>query len=117
LYDVSNISHTTSSAVPERPEDLEVTAVTNDSISIAWRPPKYDGGSDITSYVLEVRLIGQENFKIIATEDKLLDRKFTHVGLKEGYSYEFRVSAVNQIGQGKPSFSTKPVTCKKEFGK
>lgn len=103
-------------AVPERPEDLQVTAVTNDSISISWRPPKYDGGSEITSYVLEVRLIGKDNFEHIVADTKLMDRKFTHGGLKEGSSYEFRVSAVNQIGQGKPSFSTKPVTCKKEFG-
>lgn len=46
-----------------------------------------------------------------------MDRKFAHVGLKEASTYEFRVSAVNQIGQGKPSFCTKPITCKDEIGK
>lgn len=104
-------------AVPERPEDLEVTAITKDSISLAWRPPKYDGGADITSYVLEVRQIGKDSFVRIAADNKLMDRTFTHTGLKEGLTYEFRVSAVNQIGQGKPSFSTKPITCKEELGR
>lgn len=106
-----------STAVPERPEDLGVTAVTKDSISLAWRPPKYDGGAEVTSYVLEVRQIGKDHFTCVGTDNKLMDRRFIHEGLKEGATYEFRVSAVNQIGQGKPSFSTKPITCKDELGK
>lgn len=104
-------------AVPERPEDLIITAITKDSISVTWRPPKYDGGADVTSYVLESRMIGHDNFVRVGGEDKLMDRRFTLAGLKEGSSHEFRVSAVNQVGQGKPSFATKPVQCKDELGK
>lgn len=103
-------------AVPERPEDLIITAVTKDSISVAWRPPKYDGGADVTQYVLESRMIGRDNFTRVGGEDKLMDRKFTLTGLKDSSSHEFRVSAVNQVGQGKPSFATKPVQCKDELG-
>lgn len=104
-------------AVPERPENLIITAVTKDSISVAWRPPKYDGGADVTSYVLESRMIGHDNFVKVGGEEKLMDRKFTLTGLKEASSHEFRVSAVNQVGQGKSSFATKPVQCKDELGK
>lgn len=103
-------------AVPERPEDLIVTAVTKDSISVAWRPPKYDGGAEVTEYVLESRMIGRDNFTRVGGEDKLTDRKFTLTGLKDGSSHEFRVLAVNQVGQGKPSFCTKPIQCKDELG-
>lgn len=102
-------------AVPERPEDLEVKAVTKDSVSLAWNPPKYNGGSDITMYVLESRLIGKEKFSRI-TKEKMLDRKYTVEGLKDGDTYEYRVSACNVVGQGKPSFCTKPITCKDEIG-
>lgn len=102
--------------MPERPEDLHATAITKDSIAIAWRPPKYDGGAEVTSYILEARLVGKDNYTRIAGEDKLMDRKFTHTGLKEGSSHEFRVSAVNAVGQGKPSFGTKPIQCKDELG-
>lgn len=102
-------------AVPERPEDLQVASVTKDSISLSWNPPKYNGGSDITMYVLECRLIGKDKF-FRATKEKLLDRKYVHDGLKEGDTYEYRVSAVNIVGQGKPSFCTKPITCRDELG-
>lgn len=103
-------------AVPERPEDLIVTAVTKDSLSVAWKPPKYDGGTEVTEYILESRMIGRDNFTRVGADNKLMDRKFTLSGLKEGSSHEFRVSAVNQVGQGKPSFITKPVQCKDELG-
>lgn len=103
-------------AVPERPEELIITAVTKDSISVAWKPPKYDGGAEVTEYVLESRMIGRDNFVRVGAEDKLMDRKFTLAGLKDGSSHEFRVSAINQVGQGKSSFATKPVQCKDELG-
>lgn len=61
-------------------------------------------------------MIGRDSFTRIGGEDKLMDKKFTLKELKEGSSHEFRVSAVNQVGQGKPSFPTKPVQCKDEFG-
>lgn len=102
-------------AVPDRPEDIDVTVVTKTYISLTWKPPKSDGGSDVTSYVLEARMIGKDRF-VRLTKDKLMDRRFTYDGLREGESYEFRVSAVNEIGQGKPSFNTKSITCRDELG-
>lgn len=66
-------------------------------------------------YVLESRLIGKDKFHKV-TKEKMLDRKFTVEGLKEGDTYEYRVSACNIVGQGKPSFCTKPITCKDEIG-
>lgn len=107
--------HSTLVAVPERPEDLEVKEVTKGSVTLTWNPPKYDGGSDIINYVLESRLIGTEKFHKV-TSDNLMSRKYTVKGLKEGDTYEYRVSAVNIVGQGKPSFCTKPITCKDELG-
>lgn len=105
-----------SSAVPERPEDLIITAVTKDSISVSWKSPKYDGGAEVTEYVLESRMIGRDNFTRVGGEDKLMDRKYMLTGLKERSSHEFRVSAVNKVGQGKSSFATKPIQCKDELG-
>lgn len=60
-------------------------------------------------------MIGKDKFMRL-TKEKLMDRRFTYDGLLEGDSYEFRVSAVNEIGQGKPSFCTKAITCKNELG-
>lgn len=66
-------------------------------------------------YVLESRLIGKDKFHKV-TKEKILNRKFTVEGLKEGDTYEYRVSACNIVGQGKLSFCTKPITCKDEIG-
>ncbi|MCJ8732920.1 hypothetical protein PDJAM_G00216440, partial [Pangasius djambal] len=98
----------------DRPEEVEVTAVTKDYISVKWKPPKNDGGCEVISYILEARMIGKDKFMRL-TKEKLMDRRFTYDGLREGDTYEFRVSAVNEIGQGKPSFCTKPITCKDEL--
>ena len=102
--------------MPDRPEDIEVTAITKDYISVTWKPPKNDGGSEVTSYILEARMIGKDKFSRL-TKDDLLERRFTLDGLRAGDTYEFRVSAVNEIGAGKPSFCTKPITCRDELGK
>lgn len=69
----------------------------------------------MTSYILEARMIGKDKFMRL-TKEKLMDRRFTFDCLREGDSYEFRVSAVNEIGQGKPSFCTKAITCRDELG-
>lgn len=89
--------------------------MTKGYISVTWKPPKNDGGSEVTSYLLEARAIGKDKF-VRLTKERLMDRRFTYDGLREGDTFEFRVSAVNEIGQGKPSFCTKPVTCKDELG-
>lgn len=112
----SYVAYVSFPAIPERPEDLIITAVTKDSISVAWRPPKYDGGAEITEYVLESRMVGRDSFVRVGSDDKLMDRKFKLTGLKDGSSHEFRVSAINQVGQGKSSFATKPIQCKDELG-
>ena len=41
--------------------------------------------------------------------DKVNERTFTFSDIKEGSSYEFRVSAVNEAGQGPASDSSAPV--------
>lgn len=102
--------------VPDRPEELEVTKVTKDLISVTWKPPKFDGGSEVTMYILEARMIGKDKFSRL-TKEKLMERKYTYDGLREGDTYEFRVIAVNEVGSSKPSFCTKPITCKDELGK
>ncbi|TWW80211.1 Titin [Takifugu flavidus] len=101
-------------SVPDRPEELEVTRVTKDLIGVTWKPPKSDGGSEVTMYILEARMIGKDKYSRL-TKEKLLERKYTYDGLREGDTYEFRVLAVNEVGPSKPSFCTKPITCKDEL--
>ncbi|TNN69535.1 Titin [Liparis tanakae] len=101
-------------SVPDRPEELEVTKITKDTISVTWKAPKFDGGSEVTMYILESRMIGKDKFTRV-TKEKLMERKYNYDGLREGDTYELRVIAVNEVGPSKPSFSTKPITCKDEL--
>lgn len=66
-------------------------------------------------YILEARMIGKDKYSRL-TKEKLMERKYTYDGLREGDTYEFRVIAVNEVGPSKPSFCTKPITCKDELG-
>ena len=102
-------------AVPDRPEELEVTAVTRDYISLTWKAPKFDGGSEVIMYILEARTIGKDKF-VRLTKEKLMERRYTYDGLRDGDTFEFRVLAVNEVGTSKPSFCTKPIACKNELG-
>ncbi|CAG5133824.1 unnamed protein product, partial [Candidula unifasciata] len=84
---------------PEAPSAPGCTGTTEDSITLTWNPPKKDGGSPITSYVLEKKEKGDQKWtKANLTE--ILDTEFTVKGLQEGKEYEFRVAAVNNAGIG-----------------
>ena len=37
------------------PQDLKVLEVRHDFVKLSWKPPSFDGGSPIVSYVLEMR--------------------------------------------------------------
>lgn len=44
---------------PGSPRGIETT---EDSITIAWQKPRHDGGSPITGYVIEKRLISDDKW-------------------------------------------------------
>lgn len=93
-----------------------MTEVTNCSVSLAWEPPKSDGGSPIIGYIIE-RKQPSNNRWIKANKVALPELNFTVTDLVENDTYEFRVSAENLAGVGKPSKPTPPITVKFPFGK
>ena len=76
-------------------------------MTLTWSEPTHDGGKPILGYVIESR----ENFSPSwrrVNRDLAEDTSFTITGLSEGSNYEFRVSAVNDTGAGKPSEISAP---------
>lgn len=65
-------------------------------MTLNWSPPKKDGGSPITSYKLEI----SEDGKTWTPLDITDMTKYTAKGLKDGQKYYFRVSAINDVGEG-----------------
>uniref|UniRef100_A0A915KJE1 Twitchin n=1 Tax=Romanomermis culicivorax TaxID=13658 RepID=A0A915KJE1_ROMCU len=101
--------------VPGAPEGpMDISDVTKDGCLLQWKPPKDDGGSEITNYVVEKRDVKSSLWTPVSnfvTGTSCLVGK-----LQEGHDYEFRVTAENQFGRSEPLVSEKPITAKDPYG-
>ena len=93
---------------PGKPTDVKVEQITKDSATLAWSPPSDDGGAPITNYVVEMREAGDMKWRVANKGQVTKDASYTVTGLREGASYEFRISAENKAGTGAPSIPSKP---------
>ena len=80
---------------PVRFEDITETSLTLD-----WLPPKQDGGSPITGYVVKLST-DSGDFKDVGTTESQIT-KFKAKDLRTGSKHVFRVVAENKVGQSKP---------------
>lgn len=89
--------------------------VTKSSVALAWSRPKDDGGSAINGYFVEYKEVSMETW--IRHETKITSTMFTLHGLTPDMDYQFRIVAVNNIGESEAGAASDPVTCKDPFGK
>lgn len=85
-------------------------------MTLAWEPPAFDGGSAIKGYYVE-KSSGYGSRFVKVTRDSISNTTKTFSDLVEGAEYEFRVTAENEAGVGKPSETTGVFTAKDPFGK
>ncbi len=90
-------------SAPGRPEAVDIWA---DRCTLNYRAPLSDGGSPITGFLIEGRNIANGRWV-----PKGISKYLTHtlVGFVENSTHEFRVSAQNAAGLGKPSGVSNPV--------
>lgn len=87
----------------------EAIHVTKDTIVIQWTKPEYDGGSNITGYVVEKRDLPEGRW-VRANFTNVIETQFTVTGLTENALYDFRVIAKNAVGTiSKPSYNSGPI--------
>ncbi|KAF3843782.1 hypothetical protein F7725_002631 [Dissostichus mawsoni] len=87
---------------PSSPQELEITNITRDSMTVCWNRPESNGGSEIVGYIVEKRdRAGVRWTK--CNKRRVTDLRFRVTGLTEDHEYEFMVSAENAAGVGKPS--------------
>ena len=100
---------------PGPPDQLKVTKITIDSVTISWKPPKADGGSAVTNYILEQREASRRIWQTVETACMRNSYKF--VRLLHGNEYNFRVLAESENGVGDPAEITTPILVSEVPGK
>ncbi|KAK0400071.1 hypothetical protein QR680_003339 [Steinernema hermaphroditum] len=97
---------------PGPPSTPEVTGYDSNQVSLKWNPPRDDGGAPISGYVVE-RFEKRGGGDWAPVKRAIINgTEATITGLAEGETYQFRVRAVNEAGEGPPSNGCDPVTCK-----
>jgi len=73
-----------------------------------------NGGKPVSHYIVEKK---DKKSGVWTPVSKFCRSPMVDVtGLDEGEQYEFRVSAVNDLGQSEPLVTDKPITAKHQFG-
>lgn len=95
--------------VPSPPGKITLSDVTCSGGRLSWEKPDHDGGSKITSYIVEIKTKEDDNW-ITYSENKAVT--VTLNGLARGREYFVRVSAVNEKGKSEPKSLMMPVIFK-----
>ncbi|XP_030321545.1 immunoglobulin-like and fibronectin type III domain-containing protein 1 isoform X3 [Calypte anna] len=76
---------------------IKIIENSGNSITIAWKPPKDDGGKPVQSYIVESQQVGKGSWVALG-ETPRTSTTFTTNKVEPGMSYYFRVRAVNAEG-------------------
>ncbi|XP_070182955.1 M-protein, striated muscle-like [Littorina saxatilis] len=92
--------------VPSAPTGLRVSNVTDKSADVSWTAPDSDGGTPITNYIVQTRIIPRSTF---TTVQETTETKVTLTGLVADSQYMLQIIAVNAEGQSLPLQSREPI--------
>lgn len=94
--------------VPDAPQNVIVGNVTKFGCIVSWEPPMSDGGSPITSFIVELR--DRTSVKWSPVQVTKADELSAVINdVIENKEYIFRVKGENKAGVGKPSAASSPV--------
>ncbi|XP_067326545.1 uncharacterized protein [Anolis sagrei] len=92
--------------LPSKPLPLLVSGIRHDSVQLTFQPAKY-GRENITSYQVEYRIEGEENWKTVNTESS--QETFLLRGLSPNTEYQFQYAARCKPGLSETSNVTQSV--------
>ena len=92
--------------VPGAPEPPTVLQVTDSTVTVHWKPPAYDGNSPITDFVLQYH--DKEEFMEWHTIETT-ETTYKLTQLIKNHEITFKVAAVNEVGRGPFSDSSRYV--------
>ena len=117
--------------IPEGP--LETTETTKDSVSLQWKPPKDNGGADVTGIKKNI-FLEKNDFYLFIDLGYIVEKcpegtdrwekvpgvfsqpKGTIKNLETNKKFKFRVRAENIYGTGEPLETNSSITVKPPYG-
>lgn len=103
--------------VPDAPTNLRIEAVSEKLLTLKWNEPKFDGGSPIENYILQLNEDNNDEWTN-ATSDTIYQPKFNwkHQSTKSD-NIRFRVAAINKVGISEYCNLDSPFSMGKHSGK
>ena len=101
---------TTEATVPDAPTDLEAVANGTSQIDLEWSAPEYDGGAEISGYMIEESRDGGEMWMELVANTGSTLTEYSHTGLDPATTVRYRVSAINSVGAGDHSNEASAMT-------
>jgi hypothetical protein len=87
-----------------------------DFCDLKWKPPKDDGGSPLTEYIIEIRDKDKRAWKqALKVGANVTTGRIEAPPIEEGHKYEFRVIACNKAGPSEPSDPSATIEAKVRF--
>uniref|UniRef100_A0AC35U477 Twitchin n=1 Tax=Rhabditophanes sp. KR3021 TaxID=114890 RepID=A0AC35U477_9BILA len=94
--------------LPSAPQGpMIITNIHEHGCMLQYKVPESDGGSRILGYAIEKKDVLKEEWISVASQVK--DLYYIVSSLFPGHTYDIRIMAVNENGQGAPLLSTEPV--------
>lgn len=93
---------------------ITFTNISEGKCTLSWNPPENDGCSEISHYIIEKRETSKISWALVS--DECHECTFNATKLIKSNEYQFRVSAVNKFGVGRPLEST-PIIAQLQYSK
>lgn len=104
-----------SSDTPGPPEGpVRFTGITAEKATVWWNPPENDGCAAILCYTVEKRETSRISWAMVTSKCEACS--FNATKLIKGNEYQFRISAVNKFGVGRP-LDSDPFIAQMQFSK
>jgi fibronectin type 3 domain-containing protein len=84
---------------PSSPQNLRVTEVGNQNLSIAWNVPSSNGGTPILHYAIYSSFLFAGPYILITTVEGEASTTYTNTSLTNGQIYYLKIKAVNIVGE------------------
>ncbi|XP_020762659.2 immunoglobulin-like and fibronectin type III domain-containing protein 1 [Odocoileus virginianus] len=88
-------------ARPGPPSPPSILSASSQGVTLSWTAPRGPGSAHILGYLIEKRKKGSHAW-VAANQEPVLEKKWTVGDLRQGWQYEFRVTAVAPSGRGEP---------------